>query len=381
MIKSISNPIEATWIFSIILIIALLATARRKKDNDFFSLALTQELKGLAILAVVFSHFGYFLTSDNHFLFPLSTLAGVGVNLFLLLSGLGLVTSALKKPLPIFQFYKKRLLKLFAPLWITLIVFLTLDYFVLHLTYSWPVVLQAFLGIFRHANLYTDINSPLWYFTLILFYYLIFPLVFSKKYPWLSALIIYFVPYFILRENPGWLINVLGMYQVHLMAFPLGMIFGWLFYNPGCLARLPWFKVIAEKLKCQNKFAKLVKNIKPASYYFLMISLIVFIMHFVCYSGVGEGLDKEQWISIITVLAIMFLFIIKKIEFKLFYWFGVYSYEIYLIHWPLAYRYDVFYKYLPAWLATVFCLAFVWFLSKGLNKLSKIILSKTVKLN
>ena len=55
--------------------------------------------------------------------------------------------------------------------------------------------------------------------------------------------------------------------------------------------------------------------------------------------------------------AIIALFIIKRVEFRLFSLFGLYSYEVYLIHWPLMYHYDVFYRYLPAWLATIAYLA------------------------
>jgi len=39
----------------------------------------TQELKGLAILSIVFAHIAYMLVSDSRFLYPLSVAAGVGV--------------------------------------------------------------------------------------------------------------------------------------------------------------------------------------------------------------------------------------------------------------------------------------------------------------
>ncbi len=360
MTISINNPIQATWIFGIIFFIALLASIRRKPAGDFFSLSLTQELKGFAILAVVFSHIGYFLASDTRFLFPLSIMAGVGVNLFLLLSGLGLTASSLKNKLSVWQFYKKRLIKLFPPLWLILITFLTLDFFVLKLTYSWQVIAEAFVGIFRHANLYTDFNAPLWYFTLILFYYLIFPLVFSKRQPWLSALVIYFVSYFILKQNPIWFVNVSGMYQVHLMAFPLGIFFGWLFSSQFSVWRFVPQKICTQigSLQCQvshfsNKVNNATKKIQPAFYYSIIVFLMLFIAYFAYHSGVGQSLAIEQRISIITTLAVICLFVIKKIEFRLFYWFGLYSYEIYLIHWPLLYRYDLIFKYLPAWLAMI----------------------------
>ena len=129
MIISIINPIQATYIFIAIFSVAILFSLRSKKNHDFFPIETTNELKGLAILLVIFGHIGYFLVDDHSFLFPLSTIAGVGVDIFLFLSGYGLVVSALKKTLTIFQFYKTRLIKLLIPLWITLGTFFLLDFF------------------------------------------------------------------------------------------------------------------------------------------------------------------------------------------------------------------------------------------------------------
>ena len=116
MLISINNPVLSTTIFEVILAVALLFFTRRKKDPQFFPVYQSQELKGLAILLIVFSHIGYFLVTNHKFLFPLSIAAGVGVDLFLFLSGLGLTASAFKKNLTTFNFYKKNLLKLFIPL-------------------------------------------------------------------------------------------------------------------------------------------------------------------------------------------------------------------------------------------------------------------------
>jgi len=384
MTISISDSVQATRVFIIIFFIAVLISARRKKFSSFFPLSLTQELKGLAILAVIFSHLGYFLISDHRFLFPLSILAGVGVNLFLFLSGYGLTNSALKNQLTVWQFYRKRLLKLFVPLWLVLATYLVLDFFVLKITYSWQFIGKAFLGIFTSADLFHDLNSPLWYFTLILFYYLVFPLVFFKKRPWLSATFIYLVTYIILRQNPVWLNSIITLYQVHLLAFPLGILAGWLFYEQTFtdikfIRRRIWLSNLVDKFKRANLLTKLKNKIHQSIYWLIIILSLIFIAYFSYYSGVGQGINKEQMISVITMLAIIFLFSYKKIEFRLFSLFGLYSYEIYLLHWPLVYRYDFLFKNFPAWLATTLYL--ILFLALGwlLNKLSSIILDKIKK--
>ena len=63
-------------------------------------------------------------------------------------------------------------------------------------------------------------------------------------------------------------------------------------------------------------------------------------------------------ISLLACGALIILFLIKKYESRFLYWFGFYSYEIYLLHWPILSRFDLFYRFAPAWLATVLYLAF-----------------------
>lgn len=126
----IADPVLATYLFTGVFIVALLLTAKQRTPNGF-SPEVVQELKGFAIIAIVLSHIGYFLVSDHRFLFPLSTIAGVGVDLFLLVSGYGLAASALKSVRKPLEFYKRRFDKLFVPLWTALAFFFTMDFFIL----------------------------------------------------------------------------------------------------------------------------------------------------------------------------------------------------------------------------------------------------------
>src|SRR4051812_36879056 len=123
----ISDAVNQTYIVIVTLVVLLLLTIRKKSGQDIFGIRVTNEAKGFAIIAILFAHIGYFLVSDNRFLFPLSVLSGVGVNIFLFLSGFGLTLSQQKKVLTPIQFYIKRLTNLFIPLWIVLTVFLILD--------------------------------------------------------------------------------------------------------------------------------------------------------------------------------------------------------------------------------------------------------------
>lgn len=369
MTISIIDPVGATYIFILIFVITILLSLRKKKEEGFFPLSTTNELKGLAILTVVFGHIGYFLITGNLFLFPLSTISGVGVDLFLFLSGYGLVVSAMRKSRTIGAFYRDRLLKLLVPLWIVLGIFYLLDSFVLNKTYSATSILSSFLGFFPTASLYSDINSPLWYLTLTLFYYLIFPLVFIKKQPWLSAGIIYLTSYLLLALNFSSISGVRYFYETHYWAFPIGVFLGGLLYNTKAINS--FISGTVEKINT----SKVLVIFKSVAYYSLVLALL-FAIGYASYSGMGRDIGQEQLISVAITLCFVLLFLMKKTEIGLFSLLGLYSYEIYLLHWPILYRYDVFFKILPGWLAMI--LYFILFICLGwlLKKVSEGILSK-----
>jgi membrane-bound acyltransferase YfiQ involved in biofilm formation len=81
---------------------------------------------------------------------------------------------------------------------------------------------------------------------------------------------------------------------------------------------------------------------------------LIWIISYTAYhSNIGSNYWLEQATSLLTCGAIIILFLISKFENRLFYLFGIYSYETYLIHWPIMSRFDIFYHFLPAWLATL----------------------------
>jgi len=304
-------------------------------------------------MMVIFSHIGYFLDAGNRFLYPLSVAGGVGVNIFLFLSGYGLTISELKYHHNPIKFYLKRLKRVFLPMWIVLIFFLLLDIFLLNINYPFKTLFYLAVGFVPDADIYTTFNSPLWYFTFILFYYLIFPLVFWRKAPVLSAAMMLIVSYLILKyiELPV-VEDVLKLYKIHYVAFPLGMLF-------------------ASWQNSTYKFTDIVKKINPVFRYVLVASLFWIISYTSIHSGIGETLRKEHILSLVTMGAFVLLILLIPIKSKFLIFLGVYSYEIYLIQWPLLYRYDFLYKYFPAGIATIlYMIVFIamsFCIQKGVN--------------
>ncbi len=343
MTINIANPVIQSWWFFGFLAIVTLATTRYRPKFNPLDPKLTNQLKGWAIQAVVFSHIGYFLINQHQFLQPISFFAGVGVNLFLFLSGYGLAISGLKKPLSPLQFYHKRLTKLYLPMWISLIIFLFLDFWLLKLSYPSKTLIDSFLGYFPTANLFTNINSPLWFFSLILIYYVTFPWLFWKRLPWIYPFIIIFGARWLLQQTPPDDFKNLDLYLKHYLAFPLGVSTAILIMNSYIQ------KFFIFSLHLWNKTTRYIQLILR----FIVILIISIIFHYqAIYSNVGTTPALEQQTSLIQMALLLILFWLIPLQIKLWEWLGKYSYEIFLLHWPILARYEFLYRFIPASIAT-----------------------------
>ena len=362
-----------------VLIAVVLFTFKRAKHTDLFPVSVTQELKGLGILTVVFAHFAYMLVTNADFLFPLSIIAGVGVDLFLFMSGYGLTVGMLKKPLPIFEFYKRRVIKIFIPFWVAIILIFAANAIFLDIHYTVPYMIQSLLGWFPTAEGFNDVNSPFWYITWMMMFYILFPLVFSTKRPWLSAIILSVIATLIGVYNPlemgdNWL------HRLHTVAFSLGIIFAWLLF---------------ETKDKENKLVKVLKHFRNESKFMpyiviaLMLAVVVYMSlhttanHWPTLTAIlGKGYFVDQLTSIIIMFAFIVIFSLKRFDNKFLSIYGLYSFEVYLIHWPLMGRYDVFFDILPAWVAVVaWMVTFIlvsWLLQKIISPIGSWVDSRLV---
>lgn len=363
-----------------VLIAVVLFTFRRSKHTDLFPVSVTQELKGLGILTVVFAHFAYMLVTNADFLFPLSIIAGVGVDLFLFMSGYGLTVGMLKKPLPILEFYKRRVIKIFIPFWVAIILIFAANAIFLDIHYSVPYMIQSLLGWFPTAEGFDDVNSPFWYITWMMMFYVLFPLVFSTKRPWLSAIILAVIATLIGVYNPlkmgdNWL------HRLHTVAFSLGIVFAWLLFETKDKEN----KLVVYLKEFRNK-AKFTPYIVIA----LMLGVVVYMSlhttanHWPTLTAIlGKGYFVDQLTSIIIMFAFIVIFSLKKFDNKFLSIYGLYSFEVYLIHWPLIGRYDIFFDIFPAWVAVIaWLITFIvisWLLQKITTPLGAWIDSRLAK--
>ncbi len=374
------NIYQTNLIVIAILIAVVLFTFKRAKHTDLFPVSVTQELKGLGILTVVFAHFAYMLVTNADFLFPLSIIAGVGVDLFLFMSGYGLTVGMLKKPLPILEFYKRRVIKIFIPFWVAIILIFAANAIFLDIHYSVPYMIQSLLGWFPTAEGFADVNSPFWYITWMMMFYVLFPLVFSTKRPWLSAIILAVIATLIGVYNPldmgdNWL------HRLHTVAFSLGIVFAWLLFETKDKEN----KLVVYLKEFRNK-AKFTPYIVIA----LMLGVVVYMSlhttanHWPTLTAIlGKGYFVDQLTSIVIMFAFIVIFSLKKFDNKFLSIYGLYSFEVYLIHWPLIGRYDIFFDIFPAWAAVIaWLITFIvvsWLLQKITTPLGAWIDSRLAK--
>jgi peptidoglycan/LPS O-acetylase OafA/YrhL len=378
-----------TAIFLIVFIVAVFISARRKTDPGVMPKETSNELRGLAILGVLFAHLTYGKFFGTEFLFPLGIWGGIAVNLFLFLSGYGLAASVISHPKTPWQFYRKRLTKIIVPLWLSLMLWLILDAVILQRFYPLAEVIQSFLGFFPVAEMWQSINSPLWFLTPLLVFYLVWPILFRPKHPIFSSLAVLGLSFAVLWSDWPVSEQVLSFYQTHFLVLPLGAIFAVAMVSPQavckncvrqqkCLAfwLVGRFKSVASKIGQEKFLVRILAGLKswPTLLRLLFIILLAGAAGYTAYySGVGKGIWPEQLIALLTMACLVLLFIIKKSKFALLEVFGVYSFEIYLLHWPLISRYDVVYRYLPPYLATIIylpiLLAAAWLLNQLIKKI------------
>ncbi|SMB93750.1 acyltransferase 3 [Hymenobacter roseosalivarius DSM 11622] len=137
-------------------------------------LEIIEFLKGYSIFTIIIYHFSQELNLpspfDNLILF-----GGAGVHLFILLSGLGMYLSHLNKPLTYFNFLKKRVVKVYVPYIIAILIIAIISIFI-------PIYKNSLYTLGGHIFLYkmfdesimSSYGYQLWFVSMILQFYIAF---------------------------------------------------------------------------------------------------------------------------------------------------------------------------------------------------------------
>ena len=256
---------------------------------------------GFATLIVAFFHC-YSLKYGDTFNFIRKT-CNVGVDIFLFVSAIGLYFSFTKNS-NIKEFYKKRLLRIIPSIFIVgtiYYLYLRVDF----ITYLKNITL---------ISLFTNGNRDLWYFTLSIILYFLYPLLYkvikSKEIKGLIGLLLIVVGCSILLYNIDY--NIYQRIEIALTRIPVFLI------------GIYTGKYIYEKKEINNYFILLFILL------FIFINIILYIGGIKPYMIV-RYLNCFLGISIVFIIAFIHSLYKNKYSDKLLSFFGTYSMEVYLI--------------------------------------------------
>jgi len=168
----LTDPKETTlFIYAIILTVIFLSILKTPKKLELLDFTQTRQLRGLAILFIIIGHLKSNVLVRNEYIS--FYFADGGVSLFLFLSGYGLMRSHQLKTSTLSHFIKRRISRVFAPYWITTLLFLLLDYLLLSETYPLKLIALTALGLNFHLKLQL-LDYGRWFITLIIFFYCTF---------------------------------------------------------------------------------------------------------------------------------------------------------------------------------------------------------------
>jgi len=285
------------------------------KTNYQFSKDDTLLIKGVAICLMLLHHLFYENQEYGAVIFQIARFGKVCVALFIFLSFYGLTIQYQKIQNNAFvdtiKFIAKRLAKFYINYWVIFLIFVPLGVFVfgreLSEAYGGRCGLKMLFTDFLGINGFKSYNITWWFNQLIIYLYLLFPILFFivKKWKWLGLIIgvaVWFVNFPILMSGAHeWLLHaILGIFvaqNIDKISVFFDRINKWLF---GGIVVLAFFALF------------FVRNWSVIPYF--------------------AGIRVDAFLAIvIALLAIIFLRNIKYIN-SLFVFLGKHSINIFMIH-------------------------------------------------
>lgn len=270
----------------------------------------TLELKGFAILLVVFLHISSRLLSINNYYH-----GEFGVDIFVILSGMGVTFSYLSSNRTLNNFIKSRVIKIFPAYWITLVIIFIINKYVMNMQIDIKDYIIHFFGLQAYTLRYFyTIGDQLWYMSLILTLYILFIII--------SKYIIEYDVETILKMGISFSIVAWSYFRI------TDNIQGEIFFAPRVMG---FFFGICIALLIKQSYLKIKLDIG--------ICFLVLIQIYLMFNrGIPFNYPLAGLMIMIIYIRITLIFnhsmILKYIRTCL-YSIGKYSYEIYLIHFLL----------------------------------------------
>lgn len=277
---------------------------------------------GLAIIEIVIFHFCADCTTaveytGNQLIYKLakiyvSVLGSVGVEFFVLLSGIGLYYS-FSKDFDIKSFYKRRIIKIIPAYAIIGGVL----WFIRDI-----IVLRESIGVFLSdvslVSFWTHGNTLVWYVAFCLFIYALCPLIY----------------YLLFYQNKQRISSLIGIISTVLLIMIISYVF-----NIGCIKQL---EIALERVPIFVVGLYIGKNVKEEKNIqtkYLIIMMILFVMGFSLSRALTEGFLNRFAIAIYAFVLLVIIANLldrisskSKIVIKMLNNVGGYSLEVYLSH-------------------------------------------------
>jgi peptidoglycan/LPS O-acetylase OafA/YrhL len=340
--------------------------------------------KGLAILFVVYFHF--FRTVFEHYQLPATDWTGLAasamsilragwwqvsglgfhaVGAFIILSGWTLMQSTMHRaesgPVAWGAWYGARFVRLYPMYWVAHLVYL-LSPFVARLEPVDSRIILSLLGL-RFINIemnFMYLNAAWWYFSMLIQFYLIFPLLFwvAKKFgPWIFLVIAcalgFFVRYLMLDVYPVHGLWTLGGFAIcRLPEFALGMALG--VWHARSTPRLEWYLQRGPGLIAGLILYPLALKLYDNGIAYVFCDFGTGACCFLTIVGVAGLISRVPGLAKIVGLV------------------GVYSYGLYLIHQPYVIWLGLRIRPQPIWM-----FLFIFLITAAVLSAWGIVLEKT----
>lgn len=325
-------------------------TVREKLTYPTLDLVSTEQLRGLAIILVVFGHL-----CSGFINLPIFKYSGAqGVSIFLILSGFGLAKSYLKKGIDE-HFFARRFKTVLLPYMLVTGTIIALDYIVHQSTIPKGVILASLVGL----NMQVD--PTMWYISFIFLWYLAFYVIFGLRISNPAKLMLLFLFSFVIKftiPSNSTLLNAPYEYSLHAFAFPIGI-----------MAALYSTKIVS-----------FLQTKRALAYFLSIVSILLFLGFVIFFRSISfEHQTIYMLINLMLAISLIIAFMLLsylRIESKLLVKLGEYSYEIYLLEAIFFTRYNMLNKLSSKWETLLLYIFMVLLFSFILNKLSKLLLSK-----